>query len=307
MDTKKDLYDILQIDSQDAVIDEVRIILNMISPGFNIAPVVNAFNSTISLFNGTYPGYMACNIYYHDLQHTLLTFLAMARLLHGAALDSVIFSEQDTCLGLIAALFHDTGYIQEEHDKEGTGAKYTSCHVQRSMDFLERHGPEHGLSNYDISAGRAIILCTEIAVDINSIKFPSVESEFLGQLLAVADIMSQMADRIYLEKLLFLYHEFREGNVEGFDSETDLLRKTIGFYNFIAHRLESLFDKIDRFLKLHFNSRWNVRKNLYIKAISKHRRYLKKITKMNDSDLIQHLKRAGIADRVREKYGLPED
>jgi len=40
---------------------------------------------------------------------------------------------------LNAALFHDTGYIQEKSDDEGTGAKYTSIHVKRSIQFLDKH------------------------------------------------------------------------------------------------------------------------------------------------------------------------
>lgn len=38
-----------------------------------------------------------------------------------------------------------------------------------------------------------------------------------------------MADRAYLAKLIYLYHEFREGGVAGYESELDLLKKTPTF------------------------------------------------------------------------------
>jgi len=70
------------------------------------------------------------------LRHTTDTFLAMARMIHGATLEGETFSERHINLGLIAALLHDSGYIQSESDLQGTGAKYTASHVQRSIDFL---------------------------------------------------------------------------------------------------------------------------------------------------------------------------
>ena len=45
-----------------------------------------------------------------------------------------------------AALLHDAGYIQEEHDTEGAGSKYTVTHIRRSMDFMERYGSAFGFT-----------------------------------------------------------------------------------------------------------------------------------------------------------------
>ncbi len=298
----KQLYNLVPIDSPQAVLDEVMVILDLISPDFDTAPVTSAFNMVINLYRGKYPGYRACNTEYHDLSHTIDTFLAMVRLIHGAVLDGETFTNRHITLGLITALLHDAGYIQEVHDKEGTGSKYTANHVQRSMDFLERHGSELGLSYEEITEGRAIILCTDLAVDISTVEFTSTEVELLGKMLGSADILAQMADRIYLEKLLFLYYEFKEAGIGDYESEVDLLQKTLAFYDFIAQRLKMTLDATDRFASSHFASRWGAHANLYDVAIKKQKSYLRQILEIQDSDPRDHLRRGGIVDKIRREY-----
>jgi len=298
----KQLSNYVRMDSPEAVLDEVQVILDLISPGFNAASVGAAFNFTVNLYMGDYPGYRACNTEYHDLRHIIDTFLAMTRLIHGAAAEGKDFTDRQIALGLIAALLHDAGYIQEEHDSEGTGAKYTTNHVQLSMNFFERHGAELGLSDEEVTAGRAMIFCTDVVVDISTtIAFPSARIELLGKMLGAADLLAQMADRTYLEKLLFLYYEFREAGIGGYESQIHLLRKTVGFYDFTAQRLETVLDGTDRFMISHFAGRWNINENLYHEAIEKQKNYLKQILKAQDSDPRDHLKRGGIVDNIRDK------
>jgi hypothetical protein len=167
------------------------------------------------------------------------------------------------------------------------------------MDFLERHGFDHGLSEEEIIAGRALILCTDLYRDLSKIKFPSSSVEILGKMLGAADLLAQMADRTYLEKLMFLYQEFREGEVEGFENEEDLLRKTVSFYDFINQRLETQLGAADRFMKSHFVSRWNIDADLYHVAIEKQKEYLERILQIPGSNPMDHLRRSGIVDYIR--------
>jgi hypothetical protein len=300
---QRQLADLIQMDSPAAVLEEVIYILGLIPPVVDSGPVTSAFNDTVSLYMGTYPCYQSCNTDYHDLRHTTDDLIAMARLIHGAVIDGKNLTRRLINVGLIATLFHDVGYIQEDKDKEGTGGKYTVGHVQRGMDFLESHGAEYGLSDEEIIAGRAMILCTDLNVDMSAVFFPTAEGELLGILLGSADILAQMADRTYLEKLLFLYYEFREGGVGDYKSEVDLLTKTLGFYDFIARRMEKTADMTDRFMRLHLASRWDIKTNLYMDSIERQKNYLKQILKMSDSDPRAYLKREGIVDKVHEMYG----
>jgi hypothetical protein len=212
-------------------------------------------------------------------------------------------TERDLSLGAVCAMFHDTGFIQEEDDTEGTGAKYTINHVPRSMNFLSRYGAQHGLTPEQIANGRTIILCTDLAVAIPSIDFPSAIVELMGKLLNAADLMAQMSEAIYLEKLLFLYHEFVEGKVNGFNGEVDLLRKTVGFYDIVLQRFEPLVDDFDRFLHRHFEARWQIDANPYQQSMIQQRNYLVEILNIPNADPRDHLRQPDIVAKVRQKYG----
>lgn len=277
--------------------------MKMIAPDFDTVPVTSAYHKTIALYEGNYPGYQACNTGFHDLRHTVDTLLAMARILHGAIIDGERFTQRQISLGLIAAILHDAGYIQEENDSNGTGAKHTISHIKRSMEFLKRHGKDYGLTEAEVEAGQVVILCTDLAADIGAIAFPSPQIELLGKMLGTVDLLAQMADRTYLEKLLFLYHEFSEARVGDYESEVDLLKKTVVFYDFIEQRLERSLGAKDRFMVSHFKVRWNVPGNLYQDAIRKQRKYLLKILEASESDPRKYLRRNGIVDKVRQLYG----
>jgi len=217
-------------------------------------------------------------------------------------LDNESISERQIIIALIAAILHDVGYIQEESDTQGTGAKHKAHHEQRSMDFLSRHGFEFGLSAEEIAAGRVIILCTDMDTDIKTIAFPSPQLELIGKLLGTADLMAQLAERKYLEKLLYLYYECKEAGVGDYESELDILRKAINFYDFFEERLRTTLGGVDRFMQLHFASKWGINKNLYHEAINKQKDYLLKILKIPDADPRDYLKQGGIVKKIRETY-----
>src|SRR4051794_33542448 len=96
--------------------------------------VPRGFGWAQTCFTGQYGDYQAVDAHYHDFEHTLQGTLCMMRLLearHRAGAQPQ-FTEQYFQLGLIAILFHDTGYLKTRDDTEGTGAKYTITHVDRS-------------------------------------------------------------------------------------------------------------------------------------------------------------------------------
>jgi hypothetical protein len=298
----KDLYRLLAVGSSEEVLSEVLEILERISSDFNTEPILNVFDAVQRLYGGNFPGYRACNTGYHDLRHAIEAFLAMCRLIHGAVLGNQSFSERQIITALIAAILHDVGYIQEASDTRGTGAKYKAVHEQRSMDFLSHHGFEFGLSDDEIAAGRMIIQCTDMDTDITAIAFPSAQIELLGKLLGTADLMAQLAEQTYLEKLLYLYYECEEAGVGEYEGEVDILRKAVNFYDVFEERLKTTLGGVDRFMQLHFASRWGIHQDLYHEAISKQKDYLLKILSIPDSDPRDYLKQGGIVKKVRETY-----
>lgn len=295
------LASLVDMDSTEAVHNEVIHILRLLNPAFDAEPVQRVFRFTVDLYEGRMQGYRACNTDYHNLRHITDTYLAMARLLHGARLSGLDFSDREIVLGLIGALMHDTGMIQESHDTEGTGAKYTPEHVMLSMDFVARHAEIFHLSRREIKDLRNMILCTDLTADITAIDFSTPEVELLGKILATADLIAQMADRTYLEKLLFLYHEFREAEVGDFENEIDFLHQTLEFFEISDLRFRETLDDTCRYLVPHFKSRWQIDENLYTRSITNQRNFLKKILKDKSISIYRALKRGNLVQEARRK------
>ena len=123
------------------------------------------------------------------------------------------------------------------------------------------------------------MLCTEIDVKspVDKINFSSTEIDLLGKMLGAADLLGQMADRTYIEKLPYLFHEYREGNVGGFKSEMDLLMKTEAFYEMMKVRLSKDLGDVAKYLPAHFEARFGVARNLYVEAIERNMEYIKNV------------------------------
>lgn len=302
LDTRQ-LSTLVDMESPEAVHNEVLHILGLINTEFDTAALSRVFRFTVDLFAGQLQEYKACNTYYHNLRHTTDTYLAMARLLHGALLNGENFRDREIFLGLTGALMHDSGMIQESCDSEGTGAKYTQEHVQLSMDFVTKHAASLHLNDQEITDLRDMILGTDLMVDFAAIIFSSSRVELMGKILGTADLIAQMADRTYLEKLLFLYHEFREAEVGNFKNEVDFLHQTLNFFEISAKRFNETLDNTCRHMLPHFKARWGINENLYIHSLENQCRFLEKVLADKNTSIYQELKRSNIVHMVRQKYG----
>ena len=277
------------------LVQEVQLTVSLVWPGFNFIRFDSVYYDIENLFAGQYPGYRACNTYYHDFRHTVLTLLAMARLMHGAAVDGEVFSEKEINLGLISALMHDTGYIQTIDDYAGTGAKYTMRHIGRSIAFVQSYLAGDDYFADDMKNFHDILSCTGVHTMVPDSEFSTPIIALLGKMLGTADLLGQMADRLYLEKLMLLYSEFEEGAVPGFDSEIDLLRKTVSFHNRTRERFEKEFGGVIRYMRHHFRERWDIDANVYEDSIEKNINYLKFVLKSSQKDIYHSLRRNAIS------------
>jgi len=292
------LSNLVDMDNPDSVLNEVKEIAALMSPGFDPRPVERVFEDVLRLFRGEFPGYRKCNTEYHDLKHTTDTFLAFARLMHGAFIKGHHFKTRNITLGLISALMHDTGYMQTMNDDTGTGAKYTLQHISRSIAFMDKYfRDKEYYSGEDFDHCGQMLNCTGFSANVGSIGFKSDEVGMLGKILGTADLLGQMADRNYLEKLIFLYNEFHEGQVQGFADEFDLLKKTISFYDIIKNRFVTELGSVNRYMVCHFEERWNINRDLYLDAIEKNIGYLKGVIDGPEKDYRAHFRRSSIIQR----------
>ena len=295
------LSQMLDMEDPQKILVEVREIVLMMCPEFAFGTVENVYNDIVHLFRGEYPGYRKCTTEYHDLNHTTDVFLVMARLMHGASVCGEKLTKGYINLGLICALMHDTGYIQTVDDKVGTGAKYTLIDTKRSIAFMQKYMAHKESSKEDFRNYSDILKCASLDTKIKKTQFESREIELLGKMLGTADLLGQMADRTYLEKLLFLFYEFREGGILGYDNELDLLRKTVGFYAKARKRLAGELDGVNEFMRSHFKARWNVDRDLYMEAVENNMNYLKFIMENHEKDYRNYLRRGSLVEKLKER------
>jgi hypothetical protein len=295
---------LILVSDVDATRQEIRKIASRFIEVSEVDLFDRIFQDIQRLFRGEYPGYRSSNTKYHDFEHALSVVLATARLIHGCSRDGLTFAARDILLTLIAALLHDVGFIQEKDDQEGSGAKYTVGHEDRSIVFLNAYLPGKGFAARDLETCARFIRCTILGLPPGEVSFASAEHQKLGYIVGTADLMAQMADRLYLEKLLLLYKEFEEARLPGFDSELELLQKTKDFFEVVAQkRLHADLDGVCRHMRTHFKSWMNIDQDLYSESISNHINYLESLTKICGDSLDcyhDNLRRGGI---VKENQG----
>ncbi|MEM7082136.1 MAG: HD domain-containing protein [Pseudomonadota bacterium] len=289
-------YDVtgtVQVSNPYAVREAVIDIFDECFAGEDHSRMSRAFDIFRQLFEGELPGYAGCDTIYHDMQHSLDVTLAMARILGGqerAAPASEKLGHELCMVGIVAALFHDAGYIRKSDDLEFVnGAQYTKSHVSRSARFLERFMPQFEMDAH-INDTVQLVHYTGYEVDLNALQFSDPRYRIMGKLLGTADLVAQMADRCYLEKCRDrLYSEFVLGGVaisEQHDGTTrveyqsgeDLLKKTPMFYeNVTRERLKGTFDNAMRYL-----GAWFPDGDPYAAGIEKNLEFLKNLLVSDD-------------------------
>lgn len=255
-----------------------------------------AFTDLDLLYQGKYPGFHECETNYHDLQHVLDVTLAMARLLNGCvrSTGTAAISERLFRFGIIAALYHDCGYIRHRKDTKHTnGAEYASVHVSRGGSFLEDYMPRIGMADLAQAAAR-IIHFTGYEIPVDRIRVPGPEFRVIGNLLGSADILAQMADRCYLEKCYDrLYPEFVRGGIarkrrpDGsedvvFASAAELIFKTPVFYQGASRRLRQDLGGTYYFIEKHFGGQ-----NLYFDELEKNIDHARAIAAEGDISMLR--------------------
>ncbi len=208
------------------------------------------FKDVAGMFMGKYPHYQAMDTVYHDLEHTLQATLCWVRLManrHRLKIEPMM-TPRDFQVGFVGILMHDVGYLKEEDDLEGTGAKFTFVHERRSCEFADMYLEEQGWPKKSIFAVQHLISCTGPRSLIDAIPFYNKLEKIMGMAVCTADYLGQMSDPKYIKKLPVLYLEFEESddfrNIAKedriFKSCDELLRGTPFFWtNIVIPKLEN--------------------------------------------------------------------
>ena len=286
-----DVTNLVQTTDPDDIHGAIGRIFHALYPRAADNAIAQAITDLTRLHRGEYPGYFACDTAYHDLQHTLDVTLAMARIMagyvrqgHNPGIDADLFS-----FGILAALFHDAGYIRRISDKRHrNGAEYTKVHVSRGGRFLRNYLAKVGLGRF-ADAATPTLHFTGYEKRTEDIRVPDPIFRLIGNMLGSADIIAQMSDRCYLEKCYErLYPEFVLGGIDrNFDSDgkeqvvfasaEDLIFSTPQFYRTAMKRLHQQLDAMMRFAEDRTNA-----SNLYVEEAEKNIRYAENLAKTGD-------------------------
>ena len=288
-----DVTNTVKVSSVDAVRNEVQKLYQDAYPNSAFDSVWMAFHDFGELYTGRLSDYRGCDTVYHDQQHSLDVTLAMARLLVGyerSCAEEDRLGDERAVLGLISALFHDAGYIRRRDEHRWlNGAEFTTWHVSRSADFLRTYLPRIGLADMTEIATR-IVHFTGYEINLDDIELDDPRDSMVGHLLGTADLMTQLADRCYLEKCRDrLYSEFVLAGVAIsnekpghqnvlYASGIDLLKKTPAFFDRMAKvRLETKFSRAYRYIEALYGGR-----NPYYESIDKNLAYLAHVLETGD-------------------------
>lgn len=282
-----DVSNTVRVSSVDEVREACQALFASAWPGSNFDVLWLAFHDFRRLFRGQTAGYIGCDTLYHDQQHSLDVTLAMARLMAGheqTAPEADRLGHERAVIGLVCALFHDSGYIRRVGERHLNGAEFTSWHIARSADFLTTYLPVVGLGSW-VPIARKLVHFTGYEISLDDLELDDPLDSMVGHLLGTADLLAQMADRCYLEKCRDrLFGEFVLAGIAveqqdarqplvRYASGVDLLRQTPGFWEMAARkRLEVSFNRAYRNVEVLFGGQ-----NPYLLAIEQNLAYLARV------------------------------
>ena len=194
-----------------------------------------------------------CNALYHNYEHTILVTLVGQQILLGKIAEGEPVTPSDWLNTIISLLYHDIGYVRrlcagdgedgllasgigDERIRPPEGSSDASLlpfHVNRGKCYIAERYDGHTLLDVEV-----------IRENIERTRFPIPSDEaYLATgdwpgLVRGADLIGQLADRRYLQKLPAVFYEFEEvgfNQLLGYKTPQDLLQ---GYPEFFERQVE---------------------------------------------------------------------
>jgi len=271
-----------------------RVLRDRFGKGYGSPLLEQAISDLARAFRGDYPGLLRCDTHYHDLRHAFDSGLAMARLIDGQATATPQeapghIDAEHALLGVLLALYHDIGLLRRTDEAHLQGAQLTPVHEARGVEFMRDYLGRTPLGH--LAEKAELIMVTRLVWHMPP-DMPALDRA-IASLLGTADIMSQLADRDYLEKCRdFLFAEFSTFGLAGapgllYPDPKTLLEKTPGFYtDLLRTRMQAEYDGADRFMSIHFGG-----KCPYDASIKRNLGHLDKVLAKDDFSLLRRTPR----------------
>lgn len=202
---------------------------------------------------------------YHDLEHTILVTLVGQEILRGKQLIEGSVSPEDWLHVITALLCHDIGYLKGVCQQDCVEAQTYSTGADDRIVQITAGSTDASLTAYHVDRGKQFVaenLGCFRSLNVESIqqiieftRFPIPDDEsyrntagFPG-LARSADLIGQLGDPRYLEKLPALFYEFEESGANkalGYRHCGDL---RCGYPNFFKVVVSPLIQPAIRYLK----------------------------------------------------------
>lgn len=186
---------------------------------------------------------------YHNVEHSILVTLVGQEILRGKHIREGGVSNEDWLHFIISLVCHDIGYVKgvcrEDREDEGlyaTGkdgkmislrsgasdASLTPYHVDRAKLFIDERFGGHKLIDSEVIKSN---------IELTRFPVPAIddhqETNHFAGLVRAADLIGQLSDPRYLNKITSLFYEFEEtgmNKVLGYQNPADLRKNYAKFY-----------------------------------------------------------------------------
>lgn len=205
-----------------------------------------------------------CDCSYHDIQHTMLVTDAGLAILRGRQTARGDLTAHDWLQAVVAMLFHDVGYLRQLLTTDNASASVID-ELGNTLTPLPG-ATDACMTPYHVDRGTMYVqerFATDPAIDTDTVmeciemtrfpvpKLPEYQvTDTLPALVRAADLIGQMADPQYVQKLPRLFNEFVEtGEAQrlGFANAAELCH---GFPEFFYSQVHPYIGDSIAYLKL---------------------------------------------------------
>ncbi|NET57229.1 MAG: metal-dependent phosphohydrolase [Symploca sp. SIO2E6] len=186
---------------------------------------------------------------YHNVEHTIFVTLVGEEILRGKHLRDGGVTPEDWLHSIISLLCHDIGYVKGVCSQDRPQERLYATGIDEMMVSLPFGSTDASLTPFHVDRGKlfiaerfgthTLINAETIQENIELTRFPVPADEdhqdttnYPG-LVRAADLIGQLSDPRYLQKITALFYEFEENNSNkslGYQNPGDLRRNYPGFY-----------------------------------------------------------------------------
>jgi hypothetical protein len=192
---------------------------------------------------------VSSNALYHDVEHTVLVTLAGQEVLRGKYMREGNVSGEDWLNAIVSWLCHDIGYVRGICQQDIADERLYASGLDDLMVSLPHGTTDASLTLFHVDRGKLFVeerFRDRLPIDIEAVKrnieltrFPVPDDEEHSDtanypgLVRAADLIGQLSDPSYLQKIPALFYEFEETGVNktlGYSNPGDLRKNYPAFY-----------------------------------------------------------------------------